>query len=386
MSSLPRCVEKQLDSVVQSPKGLRLNSLGGKLGLLLGGLLMGILLAEATARFIAPNQAADLLFNASDASPMNLYIIDNDTRVTTAPNIDASIESLDYSVKIKTNKLGLRGPALSKTSPKTEHWIAVGDSFTMSVQVDQEDTFSGKLSTMSGAQVWNAGVDGYSTWQATLRVQQIKEHLPIKRVLLTFFTGNDFQDNERFLAMKRSPLPGPAGSPIPRPTIPNSEIWLMQHSYIYAHYRIWNKVQQLGSPHDFSKGNWQDELRLFTLDGEKRRSQLRNQSKRALQQLRDYTRQNNMELMVAIAPPAFVIHPERLNATFDLVDLDPKRADVDAPQQLVRDILTELKIDYCDLSPALRDANQPYLTFDGHWTLEGHTVVADAIATCWGIP
>ena len=302
MSFLPKCVEKQLDSVVQSPKGLRLNSLGGKLGLLVGGLLMGILLAEATARFIAPNQAADLLFNASDASPMNLYIIDNDTRVTTAPNIDTSIESLDYSVKIKTNKLGLSGPALSKTSPKTEHWIAVGDSFTMSVQVDQEDTFSGT----TFYQVWSTSMECWCRWlfymASNLRVQQIKEHLPIKRVLLTFFTGNDFQDNERFLAMKRSPLPGPAGSPIPRPTIPNSEIWLMQHSYIYAHYRIWNKVQQLGSPHDFSKGNWQDELRLFTLDGEKRRSQLRNQSKRALQQLRDYTRQNNMELMVAIAP------------------------------------------------------------------------------------
>ena len=68
------------------------------------------------------------------------------------------------------------------------------------------------------------------------------------------------------------------------------------------------------------------------------------------------------------------------------MDLDPGRADVDAPQQLVKDILTELKIPYCDLSPALRDANQPYLTFDGHWTLEGHTVVADAFATCWGIP
>ena len=49
----------------------------------------------------------------------------------------------------------------------------------------------------------------------------------------------------------------------------------------------------------------------------KRRGQLRGQTKRALQQLRDYTRQNNMELMVAIAPPAFVIHPERFDATFD---------------------------------------------------------------------
>ena len=363
----------------------RTASVGAKIGLLVGGLLTGLVLAEGSARIIAPNQAADLLFNSSDASPMNLYVIDTETRVTTAPNLDTSIKSLDYTVKIQTNELGLRGPKLSEVSSDTPHWIAVGDSFTMSVQVDQKDTFSGQLSTRSGAQVWNAGVDGYSTWQATLRVQQVKEHIPIKRVLLTFFTGNDFQDNERFLAMQRSPLPGPAGSPIPRPEIPSSEIWLLQHSYIYAHYRIWNKVKQLGSPNDFSKGNWQDELRLFTLDGEKRRNQLRSQTKRALQQLRDYTRQNNLDLMVAVAPPAFVIHPERLNATFELVDLDPNRADVDAPQQLVVDILKELRIPYCNLSPALRQATEPYLTFDGHWTLEGHQVVTDAVASCWGI-
>ena len=89
-------------------------------------------------------------------------------------------------------------------------------------------------------------------WQATLRVQQIKEHLPIKRVLLTFY-GKRLQDNERFLAMQRSPLPGPAGAPIPRPEIPSSEIWLMQHSYIYAHYRIWNKVNNSEVPQIFPK-------------------------------------------------------------------------------------------------------------------------------------
>ena len=369
---------------MQSPKSTKA-SLSAKLGLVLGGLVLGLFLAEGLARFVAPNQAADLLFNASDASPMNLYVIDAETRVTTAPNLRTSIQSLDYTVDIQTNSLGLRGPELDAISPQSEQWIAVGDSFTMSVQVQQEDTFSGQLSKRTGAQIWNAGVDGYSTWQSLLRIQQVKAHLPLKRILLTFFTGNDFQDNERFLAMQRSPLPGPSGTPIPRPEIPASEIWMMQHSYIYAHYRIWNKVQQLGSPQDFSKGNWQDELRLFTLDGEKRRQQLRGQTKRALQQLRDYAGQHNMDLMVAVAPPAFVIHPERMEATFRLVDLNPNRADIKAPQQLALDILSELKIPACDLTPALEQASNPYFTFDGHWTQEGHTVVSNAIAECWGL-
>ena len=96
---------------MQNPNDERTTSVGAKIGLLTGGLLMGLVLAEGAARIIAPNQAADLLFNASDASPMNLYVIDKKTRVTTAPNLDTAIESLDYTVKITTNELGLRGPA-----------------------------------------------------------------------------------------------------------------------------------------------------------------------------------------------------------------------------------------------------------------------------------
>ena len=82
----------------------------GRLGLLLGGTFLGILAAEGLARMIAPHQSADLLFNSSDASPMNLYVIDKETRVRPNANLDTTIESLDYTVRLRTNSLGLRGP------------------------------------------------------------------------------------------------------------------------------------------------------------------------------------------------------------------------------------------------------------------------------------
>ena len=115
----------------------------------------------------------------------------------------------------------------------------------------------------------------------------------------------------------------------------------MQHSYIYAHYRIWNKVKQLGSPQIFPKktgkmnSDYSQSMERKVEDNYEVKPSVR------CNKLRDYTRQNDMELMVAVAPPAFVIHPERLDATFTLVDLDPNRADVDAPQQLVIDILKD---------------------------------------------
>lgn len=360
-------------------------SLAMKLTAVVGGFSVGLVGAEIIARQISPHNAADLLFNSSDASPMNLYSIDATTRVSTTPNLDTEISSLDYQVHIHTNSLGLRGPAIESMADK-EQWIALGDSFTMSVQVEQDDSFSGLLGKELGVQVWNAGVDGYSTWQSKLRLEQISAQLPIRYAILTFFTGNDFQDNERFLAMQRSPLPGKPGDPIPRPAISNWNKWWLQHSYLYAHYRIWNKQQQLGSKNDFSKGNWQDELRIFTSTGNNRLNQLRKSTKNALQDLQAYTKKNNIQLLVAIAPPAFVVDQTRLQDTMRLVDLNPDTATVDIPQQTVLQIIQELGIRGCDLTEALRNGlengQNPYLYFDGHWTKEGHQIVATRIKEC----
>lgn len=358
----------------------KLRSLVGKLGLLLGGSVGGILLAESIARMIAPHQSADLLFNSSDASPMDLYVIDKETRVRPNADLQTTIQSLDYTVELRTNSLGLRGPSIA--SVQNEQWIALGDSFTMSVQVNEEDSFAGLIGSKYQTHVWNGGVDGFSTWQATLRLQQMAETLPIKRAILTFFTGNDFQDNERFPAMARMRLPGAEGSPIPRPVVGSGELFLLQNSFIYAHYRIWNKQQQIQSGKDMSRGNWADELQIFSTSGQKRLIKLSQGTTRALREFQRTCQQLNIQPMVAIAPPAFVIDIDRAKPTFELVGLDSRNLALDAPQQKVKDILKQLRLPYCDLSSALREGSSPYLVFDGHWSKEGHQIVAETISNC----
>ena len=358
----------------------KMRSLFGRLGLLFGGTLLGILAAEGIARTIAPHQSADLLFNSSDASPMNLYVIDKQTRLRPNSNLNTTIQSLDYTVKLRTNSIGLRGPAVD--SVNSEQWIALGDSFTMSVQVNEEDSFAGLLGTEKKLHVWNGGVDGFSTWQASLRLEQMASKLPIKRAILTFFTGNDFQDNERFPAMTRMRLPGQEGTPIPRPVVGKTDLFLLQHSFLYAHYRIWNKQQQVQSGKDMSRGNWQDELRIFSTDGKKRLDQLERGTVRALLEFKTTCQKLNIEPLVAIAPPAFVIDQERAKPTFELVGLDASKFNLDAPQIRVEKILSKLGIPSCSLTNALRATDSTYLVFDGHWSKEGHQVVAKAISEC----
>ena len=119
--------------------------------------------------------------------------------------------------------------------------------------------------------------------------------------------------------------------------------------------------------------------------GKGRLQQLQQQSKRALQELQERTSGRNISLMVAIAPPAFVVDQSRLAPTFSLVDLDVEQALVDAPQQSALRLLQQLNIPACDLTSALRTAEQQeptYLTFDGHWTEHGHRTVAKQLSKC----
>ena len=356
-----------------------------RIGLIGIGSLIGIVGGEITARLISPNKSADLLFNSPDSSPMGLYVLDQQVRLKPSPNFKAKVRSLDYNVSLRTNEIGLRGPPLSEISG--EQWLSLGDSFTMSVQVDEEESFQNILGGNKSVHIWNGGVDGYSTWQATKRLQQLTSQIKVSHLILTFFTGNDFQDNERYLAMKNIRIPGKDGDPIPRQKVSWWTSFLLRTSFVYAHYRIWEKQQAIEQGKDHSRQNWQDELKIFSKRGSGRLQQLRQQSKQALTELKKVTAQKNISLTVAVAPPAFVIDTERINPTFTLVGLPLTEQAIDAPQQEILSILKELGIRSCDLTNTLREAEKTgntYFTYDGHWTPHGHKTVAAQLEKCVG--
>ena len=353
-------------------------------GLLLGGLVLGIGLAEGLSRLISPAGHADLLFNSPDSSPYGLYVNDAELLLIPSPGFNTTVESLDYEIELQINELGIRGP----TTPLEEsHWLAVGDSFTMAVQVSEEDSFVGQLTRSTEDSFLNAGVDGYSTWQSLARYRRlVAQGVNFDGVLLTFFLGNDFHDNSHFDVIQRQASTLQSGTPIPRERLPWYQQFLLRHSVLYAHYRVWSKAQELQGGNDHDRGRWQQELSIFSSEGEEQLRYLSEKTTRALQALQQATSENGDQLLVAIAPPAFVVDPSRLSPTFEVVGLDPNTANLRGPSNLVQRLLTETGIQYCDLTPALQEAHNEgeklYFVYDGHWTPEGHTVVAETVASC----
>ncbi|MBM73960.1 MAG: hypothetical protein CMK59_01060 [Proteobacteria bacterium] len=360
----------------------------GKCGLAIGGVLVGLVLAEAGARLWKPAADSDLLFNSPESSPQGLYVLDKATRVIPASNFKAVAHSLGYKVNLRTNELGLRGPSVQsfeQEKPTKEEWLALGDSFTMAVQVSEENSFSGLLSTEKNIRVWNAGVDGYSTWQSAIRYRQIAQHRPLKGAVLTFFTGNDFQDNERFPHMAKGPLPGKEGAPIPRDPVPWFRKILLKYSVLYAHIRISQHRNEIASMTGHTMENWKDELSIFTKEGSGRLQRLSQSTSRALRELKSAT--NRSKLLVAVAPPAFVIDTPRAQPAMELVGLSAENLDLEAPQRAILNLLKQNNIPSCDLTPALKEAHKKepvYFTFDGHWTIAGHRAVTKQLTSCLG--
>ena len=358
-----------------------------RLVLVLAGLLLGLVLAEVTARLARPPGNADLLFDAPESTPRGLYLVHSELLMAPAPGFTGVVRSLDYSVPLRFNSLGLRGP---EPTPGAAGWLTVGDSLTMALQVPEAQTFQARLQASLGQPVYNAGVDTYSTWQATRRYRQLAPRLGTRGVILVYFLGNDPLDNEGFhqqLMDLVTDVPDvKAGSPMPRPQISAVTRLLMAHSHLYGHLRVWYRQQTLKDGTHRAAARWRTELSLFTRGGESRLQRLMVVTERALQQLKEQTALRKDRLLVAVAPPAFVVEPRRAGPTLEMVGLDPRGADLDAPGRAVMALLARHKIAACDLAPALKRSagagQRPYFIYDGHWTEAGHRAAASALLGC----
>jgi hypothetical protein len=381
-------------------------TVASRLGLLIGGLLVGLFLGELAARVIRPAGNSDLLFNSPDASPPGLYQRDTALLLVPTPGFQATARSLGYAVPIRINRLGMRGPEPEAVA-EVARWLTIGDSFTFSIQVPEEQTFIGRLSAERKEHFWNAGVDGYSTWQALDRYKGLRSSSGSSAVLLLFFLGNDLQDNERWPIQKAEmdrPPPAPpagatrtAGGPPRPPEIrqgpPPLQWWksiLLKNSYLYAHLRVWSRARELATGRDPSIQRWGDELSIYTRSGAPRLAALIQKSEAPLRALAEEAARNGDQLLVAVAPPAFVVDQRRVEPTFKVVGLDPATATLDAPALAVWELLKRTGISACDLTLALRAGQESastrgdamYLTYDGHWTQAGHAVVAEELQRC----
>jgi hypothetical protein len=183
----------------------------GRLSLVLSGLLVPLLVAELLLRSVGAvvpgeYQTADLNTPSEPFGRLNMV------------NQSGWKRSREFSVHVRVNSKGLRGPEIPYAKPDgTERVLVIGDSFTFGAQVEEDETFVARLGhhlrqetadvgdAPAAIETINGGVDGWNTFNelAWLKAEGVKYAPDI--VVLMFYAGNDPGENfDWFKAVKRS--------------------------------------------------------------------------------------------------------------------------------------------------------------------------------------
>lgn len=338
-----------------------------RLGLALLGLSLGLGLAELLARQHSGSGVESLVYGAPEGVPPEAYQGDDALFQVPTPGWSGTVRGVEYRTELRFDALGLRG-AGGVERPAA---LLLGDSFALAAQVSEAESLAGQLAERLGGAVLNAGVDGYSTWQAAGRYERLRAEIDPERVILLFFLGNDLADNERFPMIR-----GQRYTPHPRP-----EPGWTDRSVLFAFARVAWRARAIaqGSP---ERERFRRELEPFSEQGRATLEAQLPATEAALTALRDAAARAGDPLLVVVAPPSFALDPERAASTLGLVGLDPARAALSAPGQAVLGLLARLGVAACDLGPPLARTEGAWLTFDGHWTPAGNAAAAAAVADC----
>jgi hypothetical protein len=347
----------------------------------MGGLLVGVAFVELGLRVAGPAGHAFVLDGATSFFDPALFVADPVFITRLAPDQNATIRSVEGTTKVRTNALGLRGAAIGPKPPGTKRVLALGDSFTLGLQVQEAKTWSAALQTRlndagSGpVEVWNAGVSGYGTQQSTLQLRALAKTVQADVAILLFYLGNDLRDNDRFAREKNRPKALPPVQPPPPlpPFVRHSLRHLARISRIASKVIIWWHLKK--SATDPGLLEYRDEILPF-VDGA-HLQRLMPHTVTALHGFADTCAQLDIPCLLALAPPAYAVHTDRLEPTLKVFGLDKAQIDLNAPARLiVQRNPTGLRL--VDLSADLRAKRDSllYLHFDPHWSAAGHAQAA----------
>ena len=151
-------------------------------GLMAAGLVAGLAAIEGIARLHRPDH--DKRCDVSYLQHPGYY---------SYPSLSAFQCTDEQGVEVRslTDEQGLRNPRGTLAQAEV---ILLGDSFVSAVMTPEDHTVAGRL-RQAGIRIYNAGMDGCSTFQELELLRALLEHARPRTVVVAFYLGNDFRDN-----------------------------------------------------------------------------------------------------------------------------------------------------------------------------------------------
>jgi lysophospholipase L1-like esterase len=320
-----------------------------------------LLLAEGITRIVMPNSVKLRLMHQPDKK-LGYRLV---------PQFEMDHQTREFRSHIKINSEGLRDheyPAVKDA--KTFRILAIGDSFTLGLGVNSEESYPKVLETMLNGdsvnagskkyEVINAGVDGYGTDQEYLYLQELLQRYKPDMVIVGLYS-NDVDD-----VIKGIPLA-------------LFKTKSKNHFYFLSYLRGLEILFYQTFKKDVNK-------ELFAIYQDPPSAEFAHAlqlTKQYLVRIRDLAQSTEAKTLIVIIPSCFEIS----KSEWEKKGLGHAYTDgfFNNNMKKFSDIFTEFgkteKIPTLPLLPDFRSSknSQLYFRVDPHWTKDGHRLAAGSI-------
>jgi hypothetical protein len=302
-------------------------------------------------------------------SPPGMFTEHDTLGFRLTPNFRGEDRSQHPAVPLVFNSWGLRDREYG-TVQGYPRLLVLGDSFVFGHGVRLEDTFTKVLERslrarpgMGGAEVVNAGVPRYGTFQEIALLEEIVDVVRPDAVILTVY-ANDVLDNLAYA--RRHPRADAFAVRWFK--------WLRVHSQLY----LWMRRRHHAATARMDRLQAEAvKTHAVAPSGEVARGLELTES--AILRLSEIVRARGLRFAVVLAPSAAQADATRWQAALEQSGLAGADYDPDEPNRRFAEFAEQYRIPLLDLLPALRTAAEEcYFTL--HWNARGHAVAGAAVA------
>lgn len=365
-----------------------------KLALLAVGIGVGLIVAELVVRWVEPQQLTILR--------PDIWIPDQGLGWRRTAHLSTRINTGERTVGFFTDEHGHRIGRRKITSNPNVRVLALGDSFVEALQVEYEDSMTGRIETVLAgaydtARVVTAGVAGYGPNQYLIQVRAELREADYDAVVVFLFLGNDIERERRErIPAKRPETVHPLRWPrklqarelIDSFLYPiNDALEQRSHLFVLLRSRLPFVKSRLVAVRRASKDDTADPRVLFrhhVLNRDLADSERWSLTAEICADLADEARQHGVPTLFVLLPSKSWIDTEALRLEAASLGIDPRSMDVEQPFRIMKRELLARGLAVVDTFDTLRRAFKDgrrdlFGRVDTHFAPAGHALVAEKV-------
>ncbi len=359
---------------------MRLRPALAKVSTLAAGLLLAALMLEGGVRAMAPQQLIELRPDIWVPDYEGLGWRQRD-------GLDTTVNTGERTVRLRTGNHGHRISGSPRDEPALRV-LALGDSFTVGLQVEYDELFTARLERRltermgKTVEMVNTGVGGWGPSHYYLEAERELASGRFDAVLLGLFAGNDIEERrvDSFPPKQASvvhsfhwPQPWSRRGLVEAVAYPaNDLLERRSHAFVLARAVAWRQLMRLGLsaralPPSILATEATSQRWGITAD--------------LVAAMVDHARLTEVPVVVCLIPGAYQVDPSLALAYASAIGVDPGLIDAEQPSRLLGAALAARGIALVDLLGPMRKtgAGPLFGSVDTHLSPAGHGVVADAL-------